>query len=361
LAKSKSSLNETGVASKGKKGSKESLYYVEKRKVCPKCGSTKIIIDEETGELVCSECGLVISKGLFLEGKDWRAFSTEEFIERARAGAPVSPTRTAYGLDTKIAYSKGLSGKSVRALRRTKKHVRSRKEKRVMPALFKIRAVAERLDLPTHTVEDAARLYRLASSAGLVKGRSMDAMVAAVIYAACRRTEVPRFLEEIASFFELTEKEVGRSFRFLFRKLDVRIPPPKPEIYVSRIVSKLKLPQSIVTRAIKILRIARKVGATLGREPAGTAAGAVYLATQEAGIHRTQRELAQAVSVTEVTVRNRYREFVEKVRPLLRKEEGIEAEAEPESEGGKIEAKVEVEVEAEANSETVTSVPENVN
>ncbi|RLG46780.1 MAG: hypothetical protein DRN92_04555, partial [Thermoproteota archaeon] len=82
----------------------------------------------------------------------------------------------------------------------------------------------------------------------------------------------------------------------------------------------LKLPQSIVTKSIRILRIAREVGVTLGREPAGTAAGAVYLATQEEGIHRTQRELAQAVSVTEVTVRNRYREFLEKVRPLLEKE-----------------------------------------
>lgn len=320
MSKSDSPLNEIKRSSKYERSSDDPHYSMERKRICSRCGSSKIIVDTDRGELVCSECGLVISKGLFLEGKDWRAFSTEEFIERARSGAPVSPTRTAYGLDTKIAYSKGLSGRSMRMLRRTKKHVRSRKEKRVMPALFKIRAIAERLDLPTHTVEDAAKLYRLASSAGLVKGRSMDAMVAAAIYAACRRTEVPRFLQEIASFFELSEKEVGRSFRFLFRKLDVRIPPPRPEIYVSRIVSKLKLPQSIVTKSIRILRIAREVGVTLGREPAGTAAGAVYLATQEEGIHRTQRELAQAVSVTEVTVRNRYREFLEKVRPLLEKE-----------------------------------------
>ncbi len=328
MSKSNTSVNETKAATKGKKSGKKPPYYEEKKKVCPKCGSTKIIVDQERGELVCTECGLVISKSLFLEGKDWRAFSTEEFMDRARAGAPVSPTRTAYGLDTKIAYSKGLSGKAIRALRRTKKHVRSRKEKRVMPALFKIRAIAERLDLPSHTVEDAAKLYRLASSAGLVKGRSMNAMVAAVIYASCRRTEVPRFLQEIASFFDLTEKEVGRSFRFLFRKLDVRIPPPRPEIYVTRIVSKLKLPQTIVTKSIRILRLAREVGATLGREPAGAAAGAVYLATQLEGIQRTQRELAQAVSVTEVTVRNRYREFVEKVKPLLEKEEKEAEEAE---------------------------------
>lgn len=282
---------------------------------CPRCDSIGIVEDKGTGELVCSECGLVVTRGLFTRDKDWRAFDTREFMERARGGAPITPTRPAYGLDTQISFGKGLSQKSIQALRRTKKHVRDRKEKNVMPALFKIRAVAEQLNLPSQTVEDAATLYRKASAAGLVKGRSMDAMVAAVTYAACRRTEVPRALNEVAYFFNLKEKEVGRSFRFLFRKLQIRIPPPRPEVYVSRICSKLNLPQSIAIRAIAVLKSAREVGATLGREPVGVAAAAVYLACQESGIHRTQRELAQAANVTEVTVRNRYREFLQKVKP----------------------------------------------
>ena len=292
--------------------------FPEEKIRCPKCRGTNIIEDVDSGELVCADCGLVITKGLFLSDKDWRAFDTEEFMERARAGAPITPIRPAYGLDTEISFTRGVSQRAVQSLRRTKKHVRSRREKNVMPALMKIRAAADQLNLPTQTVEDAAILYRKASAAGLVKGRSMDAMVAAVIYAACRRTEVPRSLGEIAAFFNLKEKEVGRSFRFLFRKLGTRIPPPRPEVYVPRICSRLNLPQSVATRAIKILRVAREVGATLGREPVGVAAAAVYLACQEAGIHRTQRELAQAASVTEVTVRNRYKELMDKLEITIK-------------------------------------------
>ncbi len=281
---------------------------------CPRCGSTNIVEDPETGDLVCQDCGLIIDSSVLNFSKDWRAFDSDEYMERAHAGAPVTPLRPGFGLDTEITLTRGLSKKSVNQLKRTQKHVADSKEKTVEPALRKIRDAAESLNLPQETVEDAATLYRMAARAGLVKGRSMDAMVAAVIYAACRRTDVPRTLEEVSRYFSLEEKEVGRSFRFLFRKLGIQIPPPKPENFVYLICSKLNLPEEIATQAIRIIKIAKKNGATMGREPVGVAAAAVYMACQELGIHRTQRELAQAANVTEVTVRNRYKELIQKAR-----------------------------------------------
>lgn len=300
-------------------------YPVLKQEIamCPKCGTTNIIEDSQTRELVCSECGLVINKRTLRRGREWRSYSTKEFMERSRAGAPVSPTRIGYGLDTRLSYTKRARTRSTRRLKLAKRHSRSKMERRVIPALFMIKAISEQLNLPTQTVEDAAILYRKASSAGLVKGRSMEAMVAAIVYASCRRTEVPRKLLEVASFFKLKEKEVSRSFRFLFRKLGIRIPPPRPEIYVPRICSDLRLPQSIATMAMRVLKVARQVGATLGRQPVAVAAGAVYLASQKVGRHRTQRELAGAAGVTEVTVRSRYREMVQKVLPVLESRRGM--------------------------------------
>lgn len=281
---------------------------------CPRCGSTNIVEDPETGNLVCQDCGLIIDSSVLDFSKDWRAFDSDEYMERAHAGAPVTPLRPSFGLDTEISLAKGLSKKSVSQLKRTQKHVADSKEKTVEPALRKIMDAAESFSMPQETVEDAATLYRMAARAGLVKGRSMDAMVAAVIYAACRRTDVPRTLEEISSYFSLEEKEVGRSFRFLFRKLGIQIPPPKPENFIYLICSKLDLPEEITAQAIRIIKVAKKNGATMGREPVGVAAAAVYMACQELGVHRTQRELAQAANVTEVTVRNRYKELIQKAR-----------------------------------------------
>jgi len=299
----------------GRKSDKKSLF-TEVKLTCPRCGSDQIIKDPNTGELVCASCGLILSTGMVDTDKDWRAFDADEYMDRAHTGAPVTPTRSGYGLDSDIAMTSGLSRKSVQTLRRTHRHVSDAREKAVEPALRKIRLAAETLNLPPETVEDAAMLYRKAASEGLVKGRSMDAMVAAVIYAACRRTDVPRSLEEVASLFNLKEKEVGRSFRFLFRKLGIRIPPPKPENFVYAICAKLGLPEKVATQAIRILKIARQQGATMGREPVGVAAAAIYMASQEFGEHKTQRELAQAAGVTEVTVRNRYKELLAKVHKL---------------------------------------------
>ncbi len=292
----------------------------EEKLRCPRCGSINIIEDSDTGELVCAECGLVISVGIASNMKDWRAFDSDEYVKRAHTGAPISPVRPSFGLDTGIIGQDSASKKSVRKLRRTKRHVSDSKEKTIEPALMKIKEIADALNIPEETVEDAARLYRMAAHKGLVKGRSMDAMVAAVVYAACRRTEVPRTLENVASFFNLKEKDVGRSFRFLFRKLGIKIPPPKAERYAYQICTKLNLPEEVAAQATRILKIAKELGATMGREPVGVAAAAVYMACNEMGIHRTQRELAQAAEVTEVTVRNRYKELLEKVRPIWLKQ-----------------------------------------
>jgi len=291
------------------------ITRLEEEISCPVCGSREVIHDSNTGEVICASCGYVISTGMLDSSKDWRAFDSDEYIQRAHTGAPVTPTRPSYGLDTDITLTRtSLSRKTLQSLRRTHRHVSDPREKTIEPALRRISSAAQSLNLPPETEEDAAMLYRMAARAGLVKGRSMDAMVAAVIYAACRRTEVPRTLEEVASLFNLKEKDVGRSFRFLFRKLGIRIPPPKPENFVPAICAKLGLPDEIVAHAIKILKMARERGATMGREPVGVAAAAIYMACQEFGEHRTQREMAQAAGVTEVTVRNRYKELVKKVR-----------------------------------------------
>lgn len=323
MLRSSRSVDGVKDTSEGERGREGAPSFAGERRVCPRCNSAEIIVDVDTGELVCSECGLVIAKGLLLEGKEWRAFSVEESMERARSGAPVTPTKPAYGLDTQISYSKGANGRTTWILKRAKRYAKTKIERKVMPALFKLRAAAQRLNLPAHTVEDAAKLFRMASSEDMVKGRSMDTVVAAAIYASCRRTEVPRYLEEVASFFKLTEKQVGRALRYLFKELGIRIPPVKPEIYVPRVCSELKLPQSVATMAMRILMAAREVGVIWGKEPLGVAAAAIYLACQEQGIQRTQRELARAALVTEVTVRNRYRSFLEKVWPLLEKEEEL--------------------------------------
>ena len=68
------------------------------------------------------------------------------------------------------------------------------------------------------------------------------------------------------------------------------------------------------SKAIELLKDAAKKGLTSGRGPTGVAAAAIYIASVQCGERRTQRDVADVARVTEVTVRNRYKELCEKLR-----------------------------------------------
>src|SRR3989344_1663127 len=73
-------------------------------------------------------------------------------------------------------------------------------------------------------------------------------------------------------------------------------------------------------KAKKILKEAVDEEVTSGKGPTGVAAAALYIAAVLEGEKRTQRDIADVVGVTEVTIRNRYKDLVEKL--------GIEDEVE---------------------------------
>jgi transcription initiation factor TFIIB len=56
---------------------------------------------------------------------------------------------------------------------------------------------------------------------------------------------------------------------------------------------------------------ARELELTHGKSPTGVAAAAVYIVSRTNERSRTQREVADISGVTEVTIRNRYKELVD--------------------------------------------------
>jgi transcription initiation factor TFIIB len=124
---------------------------------------------------------------------------------------------------------------------------------------------------------------------------------------------VPRTLEEIAEHARVDKKEIGRSYRFIVKELNIRINPTNPIDYIPRFASELGLSSNVQQRAIEILEQAINLGLTSGRGPMGVAAAALYIASIEKGERRTQRDVSEVAKVTEVTVRNRYKELQEKL------------------------------------------------
>jgi transcription initiation factor TFIIB len=270
------------------------------------------------------DCGYVVAAKLTDRGPEWRAFDDEQRAKRARAGAPLTYTIHDKGLSTMIdwhdrdIYGKRLSPgqkAQIYRLRKWQRRIRvsDATERNLAFALSEITKIANSLNLPKNILETASVIYRKAVKEHLIRGRSIQGVTSAAIYVACRQCGLPRTLEEIAQSSNINKKEVGRSYRFLIKELDYFIPPLKPSQYITKFSNQLTMQGKVEEIAQKILITARDLKLTSGRGPTGIAAAASYIASVLTGERKTQREIAEIAQVTEVTIRNRYKELVERL------------------------------------------------
>jgi transcription initiation factor TFIIB len=291
---------------------------------CPECGSTRLMRDYECAEIVCMECGYVVASKIADRGPEWRAFNNEQRAKRARVGAPLTYTIHDKGLSTMIdwhdrdVYGKSLSPgqkAQVYRLRKWQRRIRvsDATERNLAFALSEITKIANNLNLPKNILETASVIYRKAVKERLIRGRSIQGVTAAAIYLACRQCKLARTLEEVAQASTVNKKEVGRSYRFLIKELNYSIPPVKPSQYITKFSNQLTMQGKVEEIAHKILLAARELKLTSGRGPTGIAAAASYIASVLTGERKTQREIAEIAQVTEVTIRNRYKELVERL------------------------------------------------
>ena len=300
------------------------MERTEKQKKCPECGSGKLVRDYERAELVCAECGFIIHDKIMDMGPEWRAFDQEQRERRGRVGAPMTFTIHDKGLSTMIdwrdrdSHGKDLTPKrraQIYRLRKWQRRIRvsDATERNLAFALSEIDRMSSHLGLPRNVREAAAVIYRRAVEERLIRGRSIEGVAAAALYAACRECKVPRTLDEIADVSRVSKKEIGRSYRFIARELLIHLRPTSPTDYIPRFGSELGLSGEVQSKAIELLKEATKKGLTSGRGPTGVAAAAIYIASVLYGERRTQRDVADVARVTEVTVRNRYKELCEKL------------------------------------------------
>lgn len=315
------SITHEGSFRKGKV--QNSLHVTYEVNVCPECGS-KLSIDAERAETSCTRCGLVVDEYMMDMGPEWRAFDHEQRDRRTRAGPPMTSTIHDLGLSTVIDWrNKDGQGRNIpiknRAqlyrLRKWQRKIRvsGSGERNLAFALSEIDRNSSNLGLPRSVREDASVIYRDAAHHSLVRGRSIESVVSASVYAACRRCSVPRTLDEIAGVSKVTKKDVGRTYRFLARELKIKLAPTSPADYVPRFASKIGLSSEVQSKAIEIIEKSAELGLNSGKGPTGVAAAALYIASVLLGERKTQREIAEVAGVTEVTIRNRYKELSEKL------------------------------------------------
>jgi len=289
--------------------------------ICSECGHNTFF-DSNRGLTVCENCGLIESEKHIDLGPEWRAFDADQRKKRTRTGAPMTNMIHDKGLSTMIDWkNRDIFGKEIPAktraqiyrLRKWQSRIRvsDATERNLTFALSELDRMASNLYLQKNIRECSAKIYRDAVKAHLIRGRSIEGVAAASLYAACRMYKVPRTLNEVAEVARVIKKDIGRSFRFISKELELNLNPTKALDFLTRFISELDLSQECQKLSKRIIKMAESRGLTSGRGPTGVCAAAIYSASILSNERRTQRLIAKISQVTEVTIRNRFSELNE--------------------------------------------------
>jgi len=313
-------MSETEVTTNPQERTTESEETTEQVDECPECGG-RLNHDEEHGEIVCSECGLIVEEDRVDRGPEWRAFDASEKSAKSRVGAPTTKLMHDKGLSTNIdwqdrdAYGKALSSRQRQKMQRLRTwderfRTKDSQDRNLKQALGEIDRMSSALGLPKNVRETASVIYRRALEDGLLPGRSIEGVATSSVYAAARMADTPRSLDEVTAVSRIEKDELTRTYRYLIRQLELAIEPADPKQYLPRFVSDLDLPDEVERLARELLDAGRDEGQLSGKSPVGLAAAAVYAAARLSNVSVTQSEVGEVANVSEVTIRNRYKELL---------------------------------------------------
>ena len=274
-----------------------------------------IITDLDSGEIVCSKCGVVISDKIQDTRQEWRGFvNSEEAKDRRRTGMPISLARYDMGLYTMVGsgYKDGRGQvldasmrSTMRRLRKWDLRTQANANRNLITAFNQLNILKDKLGLPDAIVEKTAYIYRKARERGLGRGRETSSALAAALYLACRQEGTPRTLNEICLISNIKRKAISREYRDMVIELDIRIPTVDPIKCIARIANQINLNQKVKQKAINIMNAATKSELSAGKSPMGLAASILYISCLINGCNNIgQTVFAQTAGVTEVTIRN---------------------------------------------------------
>jgi len=279
------------------------------------CPKRPLITDSNTGEVLCSGCGLVVMDKVEVIGPEQNVFSSEEYFEKARTGAKSSLAIDDMGLATVIdtkdkdAMGNYLSGdmrSTFNRLRIWDSRSKSRStEKSMRTAFVLLNNVKSKLAIPDMVIEQTAYMYRKMLAKKMTRGRSIAALVLASLYAACRESNTPRTLQDIALAGNITQKDLSRHVRILINTLDLKLESYDSSGFVNRIASTMGISEKTQRDALDILSKAKEKGFTTGKNPMAMAASSLYLSCLANSEKQTQKGISTASGISMVTIRNR--------------------------------------------------------
>lgn len=289
---------------------------------CPECNSSELA--QQSDEVVCMSCGLVIkSHQITREFKD-QGLSWGNWGADSHTDAPPTNRLHDKGLTTRIGsgnrdgYGREITDKQLSKLQTIRKWqsrflAHNASEENLQYANNELERMASALGIPNEVREIASVIYRRALDEDLLRGRSIEVVITASLYAACRQSKMARTFDEVEAVSRVEHQNIPRAYRCLVRELGLKIEPAHPKSYLPRFASELDLGHEVSSQAEELLDTYQEAGLASGKSPPGLAASALYGASLICDEKRTQSEIEEVTEIAEETIRKRYKELFETV------------------------------------------------
>ena len=289
---------------------------------------SRMITDVESGEIICNKCGIVVVKNLEDTTKIWHKVEDADSKIDTRNGNPSSLTLYDQGLTTRIGNTnRDASGNVINSMMVTRLNKMRFQDKRSQintaarnlgRAFRQLDSLKDKMNLPNAVIEKTAYIYRKVQEAGLVRGRKVNTVLGASLYIACREFEIPRTLREISSINNEKYRETSRVYRQIVLHFGKQIPQIDVFRYVEKVGKKAKLEEKNIRDALRLMKKVQDAGLSAGKEPMGIVGAVIYLSLPKSDENIRKRSITQAViadaaGVSEVTIRNVYKEIEKKL------------------------------------------------
>jgi transcription initiation factor TFIIB len=276
-----------------------------------------------------SNCGMVISDKV----EDTSHLERHVFVggqideTRARTGAPTSLASHDMGLATIVGKDdRDASGTKIDpSISSTMQRLRtwdfrvqlnSPSDRSLRQAFMLLDILKDKLGLSDAITESTAYLYRKAQQRKFLRGRSIPAVICAATYIACRDLGVPKTMKDIAAAGNVKRKNIARIYRQLILELDYKVPNIDPVKCVVRVANKAKITEKTKRQALYIMEKVTGNEISAGKDPMGLAATVLYISCIKTGENISQKEISNVAGITEVTLRNRFKDLTTQLTEL---------------------------------------------
>jgi len=284
---------------------------------CPNCGRREFVSDQESGEVICISCGMVIVEKGVTRAQEWNDFNNTRDKTVSRA-TPIFDgfkgmgrrTNTDIGYSQYDASGKVLSPETVATfvrLKRTSIAVADRKDVRntAVARNFLI-GYRDKLNLPNRVCDQAADMYMQILKADLLRGRTIDTMITACLYAAIRDNELPITMDTLSlvSVTGQDKKKIAANYRLIIRSLNVKPMRRSPIIFIRKFISQHNLNGEFELKAVEVIKRMATSKRFIGSNPQCMSACAIYIAGKILKFPYIQSDIAKTCGITEVSLRS---------------------------------------------------------